>query len=281
VTLDLREEFRRAVVTPFVRAYARGETPNPCVRCNGSFRFAELLSFARRAGASTLATGHYARIVRHRGRTLLARGTDAAKDQSYMLGRLDPRLLDRIAFPLGGQTKDDTRREARRAGLAVAGRAESQEACFLAGDDYRSFLGRHGLAADDGAIVDESGAELGRHDGYWRFTTGQRRGLGVAAAEPLYVLGSDARTNTVVVGSRESLAVSSVSVRGRLFVPVRRAEAKLRYRSPAVGAGVAREPSGFALALSEPAYGVAAGQAAVLYEEDAVVGAGVIRPKPC
>src|SRR4249919_3325810 len=150
VTLDLREEFRRAVVAPFVRGYAQGETPNPCIRCNGSFRFAELIAFAQRAGAERLATGHYARIAEHRGRLLLARATDPGKDQSYMLARLDPRLLERIWFPLGEQTKDETRAEAARAGLAAAGRAESQEACFLAGDDYRAFLERHGLSATEG-----------------------------------------------------------------------------------------------------------------------------------
>ncbi len=144
LTLDLREEFRRAVVTPFVRGYARGETPNPCIQCNGGFRFAELLAFARRAGCDRLATGHYARVVEHRGRTLLARGADPAKDQSYMLARLDPRELERVWFPLGDQDKAATRAEAERAGLEAAQRAESQEACFLAGDDYRTFLTRVG-----------------------------------------------------------------------------------------------------------------------------------------
>src|SRR6476620_7268491 len=123
VTLDLREEFRRAVVAPFIRGYARGETPNPCVRCNGSFRFAELLAFAKRAGASRLATGHYARIVERDGRLLLARGVDPNKDQSYMLARLAPRHLARIRFPLGAQTKEETRAEAAAAGLAAAHRA--------------------------------------------------------------------------------------------------------------------------------------------------------------
>src|SRR5206468_2470377 len=126
VTLDLREEFRKAVVDPFVRGYARGETPNPCINCNGGFRFGRLLAFARRAGADELATGHYARIVEHRGRRLLARGVDAQKDQSYMLARLDPGKLDRISFPLGQQTKEETRAEAERAGLSVARRGESQ-----------------------------------------------------------------------------------------------------------------------------------------------------------
>src|SRR5712691_2008022 len=131
VTLDLRNEFRRTVVGPFVKGYARGETPNPCIACNGSFRFAELLAFADRAGAARLATGHYARIVRHRDRLLLARAADERKDQSYMLARLDPRFLHRLWFPLGDQTKEDTRAEAVRARLAAARRPESQEACFL------------------------------------------------------------------------------------------------------------------------------------------------------
>ena len=276
VTLDLRDEFRRAVVAPFVRGYARGETPNPCTRCNGSFRFAELLAFADRAGASRLATGHYARIVDHRSRRLLARARDPEKDQSYMLARLDPRFLDRIWFPLGEQTKDETRAEAARAGLAVARRTESQEACFLGGGDYRDFISRHGVADAEGEIVDEQGRQLGRHGGFWRFTTGQRRGLGVSAAEPLYVLRTDPGANTVVVGPCESLAVETISARGRLYVRVSYAEVKWRYRSPAVPAAVEETEHGFRLELEAPAYGVAAGQTAVLYDDDVVVGAGLL-----
>jgi tRNA-specific 2-thiouridylase len=276
VTLDLREEFRRAVVTPFVRGYARGETPNPCTRCNGGFRFAELLSFARRAGAGRLATGHYARIVEREGRLLLARGTDPSKDQSYMLAALDPRHLDQVSFPLGEQDKEATRAEAERAGLAAARRPESQEACFLAGDDYRAFLGRQGLQPAKGAIVGEDGTELGRHDGFWRFTPGQRRGLGLASSEPLFVLGTRPAENAVVVGPRASLARTRVTARGRLHAEIDRVEAKLRYRSPAVAAHVEPTPRGFRLELDEPAYGVAPGQAAVLYEGDAVVGYGLI-----
>jgi tRNA-specific 2-thiouridylase len=278
VTLDLRDEFRRAVVQPFVRGYAAGLTPNPCIRCNGSFRFAELLAFADRAGAGRLATGHYARIVERDGRLLLARAADERKDQSYMLARLDPRFLERLWFPLGEQSKEDTRAEAARAGLEVAQRRESQEACFLAGGDYRDFLSRHGLAADPGAVVDESGVERGRHDGFWRFTPGQRKGLGVSVGEPLYALRSDPATNTVVVGPREALATTTVRVRGRLHLPLERAEAKLRYRSPAVGARIEPTETGFLLELDQPAYGVAPGQAAVLYDDGAVVGSGTIEP---
>ena len=280
VTLDLREEFRRAVVEPFVRGYERGETPNPCIHCNGGFRFARLLAFAHRAGADTLATGHYARIVEHRGRRLLARGLDPVKDQSYMLARVDPAKLDRISFPLGAQTKAATRAEAERAGLAAAGRGESQEACFLAGDDYRSFLGRRGLEAQEGSIVDEKGHEVGRHSGYWRFTPGQRKGLGVSAEQPLYAIRSDASTNTVVVGGREALARTTIDASGHLYVPVDRAHVKLRYRSEAVPARIHLREGGFRLELDRPAFGVAPGQAAVLYEDDIVVGAGLIQADP-
>jgi tRNA-uridine 2-sulfurtransferase len=276
VTLDLREEFRDAVVQPFVQGYARGETPNPCIRCNGDFRFDELLAFARRAGASKLATGHYARIVERHGRLLLARAAASDKDQSYMLAALDPRHLERLWFPLGDQDKEATRAEAARAGLSAATRSESQEACFLAGDDYRAFLGRHGLDAAEGPVLDEQGRELGRHTGFWRFTPGQRKGLGVSAGIPLYAVRTKPRENAVVVGPREALACAGVRARGRLYAPVSRAEAKLRYRSPAIGAEVESTARGFSLRLDRPAYGVAKGQAAVLYDRDAVVGVGRI-----
>jgi tRNA-specific 2-thiouridylase len=277
VTLDLREEFRRAVVDPFVAGYETGETPNPCIRCNGAFRFAELLAFAERAGAESLWTGPYARIVRRNGSLLVARAADTAKDQSYMLATLDPALLPGLRFPLGGQSKDETRAEAARSGLAAAVRAESQEACFLGGDDYRAFLERRGVPPRPGDVVDLEGRTLGRHDGYWRFTPGQRRGLGVAASRPLYVLRTDCASNTVVVGSREAGAVSSVRVEGRLYGDVTRGEVKLRYRSPTVPASVAARNGGFVLELDRPVTAVARGQVAVVYDDDAVVGAGVIR----
>jgi len=235
-----------------------------------------LLAFTRRIGAARLATGHYARIVERDGRLLLARALDEQKDQSYMLARLEPRLLSRVWFPLGDQRKEETRLEAARAGLAAARRPESQEACFLAGGDYRSFLARNGLESQSGPLVDTGGAVIGMHSGHWAFTPGQRRGLGIAAPEPLYALETDARTNTVVIGPRAALARTQVSARGRLFVPAVRVEAKLRYRSPAVPAAVEPTPRGFRLALDEPAYGVARGQAAVLYDGDVVVGSGLV-----
>lgn len=276
VTLDLREEFRQAVVDPFVAGYAAGDTPNPCARCNGVFRFDALLAFARRAGAVTLWTGHYARVVERDGRLLVARARDSTKDQSYMLATLDPGVLERVRFPLGEQTKKETRAEAVRAGLAAATRAESQEACFLAGDDYRSFLERHGLPRVDGEIVDEHGAVVGRHDGYWAFTPGQRRGLRLAAGRPLYVLRTERASNEVVVGDHDALAVTRIHAEGHLYVPTQRAHAKLRYRSAPVPSQVMVENGGFTLDLENPAHGVATGQIAALYDGDAVVGAGVI-----
>ena len=276
VTLDLREEFRRAVVQPFADGYEAGETPNPCIRCNGAFRFDELLAFATRAGAETLWTGHYARVVEREGKLLVGRAVDARKDQSYMLATLLSEALSRVRFPLGHQTKEETRAEAARAGLAAASRSESQEACFLGGGDYRNFLERGGFAPTSGAIVDQNGAALGRHDGYWRFTSGQRRGLGIAAARPLYVLRTEPSSNAVVVGPKEELAVTRVDAEGALYIPVTHGEAKLRYGSPAVRALVTAANGKFTLELDEPAYAVARGQVAVVYDDDAVVGAGVI-----
>jgi tRNA-uridine 2-sulfurtransferase len=193
-----------------------------------------------------------------------------------MLSTLDPGVLGRVRFPLGDQTKEETRAEAARAGLAAATRAESQEACFLAGDDYRRFLERRGLRPSDGEIVDEQGHVVGRHDGFWRFTPGQRRGLGVVAPRPLYVLRTDRSSNSVVVGPREALAATKVEADGRLYVPVERVEAKLRYRSQPVPARVFAANGGFSLELEEPAHAVAAGQVAALYSDGAVVGAGVV-----
>ncbi|MGH3065265.1 MAG: tRNA 2-thiouridine(34) synthase MnmA [Gaiellaceae bacterium] len=276
VTLDLREEFRRVVVQPFADGYEAGETPNPCIRCNGAFRFDELLAFASRAGAGTLWTGHYARVVAREGKLLVGRAADGSKDQSYMLATLAPEALERIRFPLGDQTKEETRAEAARAGLAAATRSESQEACFLGGGDYRDFLERDGLTAATGAIVDQGGEVLGRHDGYWRFTSGQRRGLGIAAARPLYVLRTEPSSNTVVVGTKDDLAVTRIQAEGAMYVPITRCETKLRYGSPAVRASVTAANGGFTLELDEPAYAVARGQFAVVYDGDAVVGAGVI-----
>ena len=277
VTLDLREEFRRAVVDPFVAAYARGETPNPCGRCNGEFRFAELLDFTDRAGAAALWTGHYARIVERDGRRLLARAADPDKDQSYMLAPLDPALLERVAFPLGEQTKAETRSEAAAAGLDVAERRESQEACFLAGDDYRAFLERQGL---------DAGRGRDRRRGRRRARPARRRLALHARAAPRDRRRCGRAALRAALGrghehARRRAARLARLLRGRgpRRAATRRSgdvEAKLRYRSPALPARVTETATGFTLELAEPAYGVAPGQIAALYDDDAVVGCGVV-----
>src|SRR2546425_4729315 len=204
VTLDLRRRFHTRIVAPFVREHAAGETPNPCVRCNGSFRFDALAEFADTIGAPRIATGHYARIVERDGRVLVARGADPDKDQSYMLARVEEEILRRVWFPLGEQRKQVTREQARGAGLAAAGRAESQEVCFVGGGDHRSFVERHGGAGRSGEIVSADGRVLGRHQGVHRFTPGQRRGLGVGGGEALFVISTDADSGRVVAGPRSA-----------------------------------------------------------------------------
>ena len=277
IGLDLRDDFRRVVVDEFVSEYGAGRTPNPCVRCNGSFRFDALADFADRVGAARLATGHYARVVTREGRSLVARAADANKDQSYMLARVAPEILARTWFPLGEQTKPETREQARAAGLEAAGRAESQEVCFVGGGDHNRFVERYGGAGPAGDVVEEGGRVIGHHDGIHRFTPGQRRGVGVAANTPIYVIRTEPRSGRVVVGPRAALERTSVSVSpGAVFVAAERVQAKLRYRSEPVWATVHRRTGGFQLELDDPIVGVAAGQTAVLYQDGIVVGAGTI-----
>ncbi|HEX5989356.1 MAG TPA: tRNA 2-thiouridine(34) synthase MnmA [Solirubrobacterales bacterium] len=282
-TLDLEEDFRRRVVDRFVGGYAEGRTPNPCILCNGEVRLAAMVDLAERVGAERLLTGHYARIVEDGDGPLLAGAADQAKDQSYMLAALPPELLGRLGFPLTELTKPEVREIAARHGLAVARKAESQDLCFLAGQGKRGFLRRHGdLRERDGAIVDSAGRTLGRHRGHHDFTVGQRRGIGVSAPEALYVLATDAATNTVTVGTRAELEQRSVRVRDAVLH--RDADTvdavKLRYRSRALPATVAaagkgRHPS-LEVELGEAFAGVAPGQTAVLMAGDRIVGHGTI-----
>jgi tRNA-uridine 2-sulfurtransferase len=281
LTLDLREEFRRGVVDPFLEGYSDGRTPNPCVLCNGEVRIDAMIALAGRLGAEALATGHYARIVDDGQGPLLAGPADAAKDQTYMLAGLRTASLAKLRFPLADLTKPQVRQIASAAGLEVAGRAESQDLCFLAGQGKREFLRRHaGLGERSGAVVDRSGRRLGTHRGHHDFTVGQRRGLGVAGSEPLYVLGKDAAANTVVVGPREQLRTSRVRIRGaRLHRdPGRVNSVRLRSHAqirPCTVELDQAEGEGTVL-LAEPVQGVAPGQLACLMDDDLVVGHGTI-----
>jgi tRNA-specific 2-thiouridylase len=277
LTLDLRDAFRAGVVEPFLADHAAGRTPNPCVRCNGNVRLDAMVAFADRLGAADLATGHYARVT---GDELLRAAADSAKDQSYMLAALAPGTLRRLRFPVGGLTKPEVRALARDADLPVADKRESQDLCFLAGTGKAAFLARHGRLGDrPGAIVDGAGREIGRHRGAHHFTVGQRKGLGVAAAAPLYVLATDAAANTVTVGPRDALAARTVAVRDAvLHRPEDEVDrVKLRYRSRPLACRVVEHADGrLTVALDEAADGPAPGQVACLLRGDVVVGHGII-----
>jgi tRNA-specific 2-thiouridylase len=289
-TLDLREPFRAGVVEPFIAGYAGGETPNPCVGCNGHVRLDAMLALADRLGCAHLATGQYARTAEPgdaRG-PLLRAAADPAKDQTYMLAALNPASLERMRFPLGELRKPQVRAIAAEAGLAVADKVESQDLCFLAGTDRARFLARHGGIGDaPGELVDSAGAVLGRHLGQHRFTVGQRRGIGIesnpAHPAPLYVLDKDADTGRVTVGPREALQASRVAVRSaRLHRAGARVDrVKLRYRSRPLPARLVGRPDAghhrtLAIELDEPVEGAAPGQLACLMDGELVVGWGTI-----
>jgi tRNA-specific 2-thiouridylase len=272
-SLDLRAEFRAGVVDPWLAEHAAGLTPNPCVRCNGNVRLDAMLAFADRLGAATLTTGHYARRTPE---GLLRLAADPAKDQAYMLAGLSRATLARLRFPLGELEKAQVRAIAAEHGLPVASKPDSQDLCFLAGTGRAAFLARHGdLGERPGDVVDAAGRVMGRHSGAHRFTVGQRRGLEVGgAAEPLYVLRTDAGANTVTVGPRAALATTGVRVRdARLHAPAREVDAvKLRYRAPAVPCTLRGET----IELARPVDGPAPGQTAVFLRGDAVLGCATI-----
>ena len=291
-TLDLRDAFRAGVVQPFIDGYAAGETPNPCVGCNGHVRLDAMLELAERLGCPQLATGHYARLAETgdpRG-PLLRAAADPAKDQTYMLAALDPASLARLRFPLGELRKPQVRAIAADAGLPVAAKPDSQDLCFLAGTDRARFLARHGQIGDaPGEIVSLDGEVLGTHAGQHRFTVGQRRGLGVgsdpAHPEPRFVIDKDARTRRVTVGPRAALATERVRVRGaRLHRDGARVDrVKLRYRSTPLPVTLGGDPppapgrhGALELVLGEAADGAAPGQLACLMDGELVVGWGTI-----
>jgi tRNA-uridine 2-sulfurtransferase len=283
LTLDLEEEFRRRVVGSFLDGYAAGATPNPCIVCNGEVRIAAMIDLAERLGATHLITGHYARIVEDGSGPLLAAAADESTDQSYMLAALPPALLDRVRFPLTDLSKPEVREIAARHGLAIAQKPESQDLCFLAGQGKSKFLARHGgLRERPGAVVDAGGAPIGSHPGHHNFTVGQRRGIGVSAPAPLYVVATDAETNTVTVGVREEAEARQVRLRDAvLHRSGERVDAvRLRYHSatvpaalPPAGAGAHPELD---VELGAAFFGASPGQTAVLLAGEAIVGHGTI-----
>ena len=285
LTLDVAERFRAGVVEDFIAGYRDGRTPNPCVACNGRVRFGVLADAAALLGARTLATGHYARMQRDAsGAPLVCRAADAGKDQSYMLAMLDRAHRERLVFPLGDLRKDAVRAMAHAAALPAADAVESQEVCFVGEGGHVPFLERTGgLSGAPGPIEDAGGRLLGTHRGHWRFTVGQRRGIGLGGPEPLYVLATDAERNAVVVGSREELAADAVELAGARVHgelgddPL---EVRLRYRGRPLRGRARSTPDGLRIDLQDSADGVAPGQTAALYRDGRLVAAGTIAPSP-
>ena len=284
--LDYTEEFAELVVEPFAADYLAGRTPNPCIECNRRVRFRALLDRAAELGCDALATGHHARIRRDEAGYHLLRAADATKDQSYVLHMLGQDDLARIRFPVGEMTKAGVRAEAARRGLATAAKPDSQDMCFIA-HEHRSFLReRFPEIAAPGPIVDTAGTEVGRHDGAVGYTVGQRRGLGVALGEPRYVLDVRPASATVVVGRREDLLAGAVEVDGVSWVAGRSpenplVEVKVRYRSDPVGARISAVSRGrWLVAFDDPQERPAAGQSAVFYRGDEVLGGGTIETAP-
>jgi tRNA-uridine 2-sulfurtransferase len=310
-SIDLRAEFRAGVVDPWLAGHAGGLTPNPCVRCNGNVRLDAMLDLASRLGAERLVTGHYARVHGADGSPaadetarrssgaprsdaveppgvvpLLRAARDPVKDQSYVLAGLDPASLARLRFPLGDMTKEEVRRLAHDAGLAVARKPDSQDLCFLAGTRLPRFLERHGSAAragGEGEILDRAGHVLGRHRGATAYTVGQRHGLGLGGREPLYVLRTDPGANTVTVGSRDELLTSTLAIRdATLRRPGERVDAiKIRSRGRRHDCRLAADPEPgrhdrVEVTLREPIERTAPGQVACLYAGDVIVGYGTI-----
>lgn len=279
-TLEFSDVFEREVVERYCDEYATGRTPNPCIVCNDRVKFSELMRRVALQGAELLATGHYARVVTDDGDTRwLARGLDPAKDQSYFLYRMTPAQLEHTVLPLGELTKPRVRALAREFGLPTAERPESQETCFVPGDDVRGFVReRRPEAFVPGAIVDETGAPVGHHDGAPGVTIGQRRGLGLAHAPGRYVTGVDAVSATITVAPREELLVRRVTASDVVWRgdgPVR-VTARVRYRGVEAPASASVSGGVLTVAFDEPIERPAPGQSVVCYDGERVLGGGVV-----
>jgi tRNA-specific 2-thiouridylase len=283
--IDAKDIFRNTVVEYFLDGYARGVTPNPCLECNRRIRWGFLLEHALAMGADFMATGHYARIARDEGKVILLQAVDASKDQSYVLHVLTQDQLRRALFPVGEFPKAEIRRLAGKYGLPVARRPDSQDLCFLAGEDYRDFISRNApRLVKPGEIVTRDGRLLGRHTGLVHYTIGQRKGLGVSSPVPLYVLGKDSGTHTLIVGTADQLGRRDIAVRdvnwisGRPAADAFRAAVKVRYTAQEAQADVTLFDNGneARVRFDEPQRGITPGQAAVFYDGDLLLGGGMI-----
>jgi len=283
--LDAKEVFRNTVVNYFLEGYARGETPNPCLMCNRQIRWEFLLNHALAFGADFMATGHYVRIRSESGSVQLLRAVDRLKDQSYVLHVLTQEKLKRALFPVGHYPKPEVRRIAESFGLPTASRHDSQDLCFLAGDDYRNFLQRHAVDMfKPGDIVTGDGEVLGGHNGLANYTIGQRKGLGISSPVPLYVITKNAERNILVVGTQEELGSRELIagdvnwISGEAPGEVFRAQVKIRYTAKEADALVVPLADGqVKVEFDAPQRDITAGQAAVFYQGDVLLGGGFIR----
>ncbi|HEV8408325.1 MAG TPA: tRNA 2-thiouridine(34) synthase MnmA [Sphingomicrobium sp.] len=274
--LDYESRFREGVINRFVDEYARGRTPVPCASCNQGVKFLDLIQFAKELGADCLATGHYVRRVVAEGRAELHKGADPRRDQSYFLYGTTQRQLDFLRFPLGDLPKDEVRRIAAKLGLEVAAKPDSQDICFVPDGDYAGLVKRLRPETEAaGEIVDLGGRVLGRHPGVVHFTVGQRRGIEIGGQkEPLYVVRIEPENARIVVGPRRALAVEAMHVADWNWIGEEQSEVSVKVRSLAPAVPAARE--GKWVRFSEPEYGVAPGQAAVLYDDTRLLGGGWI-----
>ena len=281
--LNFQEEFGR-IIDYFVDTYTAGRTPNPCIVCNTWLKFGKLLEYADSVGAEFVATGHYARLVPdEKDEVGLYCGRDASKDQSYVLFGVERRLLRRLIFPVGEHRKDEIRRMAVRLGLQVAEKPDSQEICFVPDQDHARFVREHrGQLDTSGQVVTTDGTVVGRHDGFERFTIGQRKGLRIAMGQPRYVVRIEPDTRRVVIGTKQELARTELTAAEANWLidkpaePIR-CQVKIRYRSRPVDATVTALPDNhFHVTFDEPGYGIAPGQAAVCYDGDRMLGGGWI-----
>ncbi|MCQ2474829.1 MAG: tRNA 2-thiouridine(34) synthase MnmA [Clostridia bacterium] len=277
--LDLRDYFRKNIIEPFGAEYLAGRTPNPCIECNKLIKFGAMLDFAKEKGCEKIATGHYASIECINGKYML-RKTDSSKDQSYFLFRLGQEQLSMIELPLAGMEKTEIRRLAKKAGISVADKKDSQEICFVPDDDYIAFLSSEGISSPCGNIIDTQGNILGRHNGITNYTVGQRKGLG-AFGKPMFVISLNAENNTVTIGENGAqyspgLTADRVSWAADAPREPFEADVKIRFRAKEQPALIIPCGNTFAVKFKEPQRSVTPGQSAVIYKDDYVIGGGRI-----
>ncbi|MCX7679038.1 MAG: tRNA 2-thiouridine(34) synthase MnmA [Spirochaetes bacterium] len=276
IVVDIKEDFSREIIEPFCYEYLRGRTPSPCLHCNEKIKFKTLISYAKDIGCEKLATGHYARLGVANGRHFIIAGIDEAKDQSYFLSMLKQDTLESVLFPLGNLRKEETRKLASEYGLKVAHKAESQEICFVHDGDYAGFIERRkNIFPQKGNIIDENGKVLGKHRGYYRYTIGQRKGLGISHAHPLYVIDIRPHTNEIVVGPRSSLTRKNLFATNINYMKSTRLEGhafiKIRSTQRAIKGELREADGGVYVTFENPVDSITPGQAAVFYDESQAI----------